>query len=93
MDKQSLKSMGTKPDGISIKKLPEDHSKATTNGNKLADSKFKKLGMPQAKLNKQALERRNSLSSKKKSKPLAKSKDVPNLKNSSPTLKLKRRNL
>lgn len=89
MDKQSLRSMGTRPDGVSVIKLPEDQSRATSNGDKLSASKFKHLGQPQVKLSKAALKRRNSSPSRIKSNPLAKSKSVPNLKRPSPALKLK----
>ena len=90
MDKQSLKSMGTRPDGVSVKKLPEDQSRATSNEAKLVNNyKFEHLKTPMVKLSKQALERRNSLPSREKSNPLTRRNSMPtNLKKPLPAVKM-----
>ena len=87
--KQRLRSMRTRPDGASVEELPEDQSRSTSNGDKLANSKFKESEISQVKLSKKALERRNSLPSREKSNPLTRRNSMPtNLKKTSPAVKM-----
>lgn len=82
LDRRSLKHMQSKPDGVSVTRLPDDRSKATSNGDKfVAVSDFREFRVAQVKLSDLALKRRNSLPSRKKAKPLAlaRSKSEPNL--------------
>lgn len=80
LDRRSLKHMQSKPDGVSVTRLPDDRSKSTSNGDKFATvSKFTEFGVPQVKLSEPALKRRNTFPSRNKSKALARSKSVPKL--------------
>lgn len=80
MDKESLRKMETRPDGVSVTELPDHQSKATSNDLKLAGLKFEKLTKSSVKLSEKALERRNTFPSRKNT--------LPNIKTPKPAFKL-----